>query len=46
MRKKGNAAAYQAVTMAEYQVSCINEIRATQSFNIIIHPLAELADRN
>jgi hypothetical protein len=38
----GNTAAYQAVTMAEYQVTRINKIRPTQSFDIVIHRLESL----
>jgi uncharacterized protein with NAD-binding domain and iron-sulfur cluster len=38
----GNAAAYQAVTMAEYNVTGIHSIRPTQSFGITIHPLESL----
>lgn len=38
----GQLAAYQAVTMAEYQVMRINSVRSTQSFDIVIHPLASL----
>jgi uncharacterized protein with NAD-binding domain and iron-sulfur cluster len=38
----GNAAACQAVTMAEYQVARINAVRPTQSFDIVIHPLQSL----
>ncbi|MBR0829843.1 NAD(P)-binding protein [Bradyrhizobium manausense] len=38
----GDAAAYQAVTMAEYKVTNVHSIRPTQSFDITIHPLESL----
>ncbi len=38
----GHLAAYQAVTMAEYQVTRINSLRPTQSFDIVIHSLASI----
>ena len=38
----GHLAAYQAVTIAEYQVTRINSVRPTQSFDIVIHPLASI----
>jgi hypothetical protein len=38
----GHQAAYQAVTMADYQVTRINSGRPTQSFDISIHPLQSL----
>jgi hypothetical protein len=38
----GNLAAYQAVTMADYQVTDVHYVRPTQSVDITIHPLESM----